>query len=408
VNAAVPDTGPLPVAPPPSVCPGCRRGPLRLLLETSAPIHTSKLLASRRIAEGYPRGPIRLELCEACGLITNTAFDAPRHDYSASYEETQAFSPRFQEYAGQLAATLSRRHGLAGADVLEIGCGRADFLLRLCEVGGCSGTGIDPSFREDALDGPAAERVTVRRAFFSESDVDRPYALIVCRHTLEHVHDVHDFLVRLRSSLDGFPRTTVFFEVPDTTRILRETAFWDMYYEHCTYFTPGSMARAFRAAGFRPITLELGFDDQYILLTAVPSDRPSSAPPLPLEESAAEIVSLAGRFVDDLEATRAYWTHRLQQRRANGETSVLWGAGSKGVGFLSTLGLSDEVAGVVDVNPAKHGMFMPGSGHEIIPPSRLRELQPGLVIVMNPAYTEEIRRDIEQLGVSAEVEALMR
>ena len=385
---------------------GSRAPTLRLVLETSAPLHTSKLLDTREAAVGYPRGPIRLELCETCGLITNTAFDAPRHDYSASYEETQAFSPRFQEYARWLATTLAERHDLAGADVLEIGCGRADFLLQLCETARCNGIGVDPSFREDRLQGPAAAGGSVRRAFFSEADVDRGYALVVCRHTLEHVHDVHDFLVRLRSSLASAPGASVVFEVPDTGRILRETAFWDMFYEHVSYFTPGSMARAFRAAGFEPIGLDLGFDDQYILLTAVPADGPGGDDLLPLEESAATVASQADTFVRDLDATRAFWATKLRERRARGETSVVWGAGSKGVGFLSTLGLSDEITCAVDVNPAKHGMFMPGTGHEIVAPERLREVRPGLVVVMNPAYTDEIRRHLEQLGVMATVEAL--
>ena len=44
----------------------------------------------------------------------------------------------------------------------------------------------------------------------------------------------------------------VFFELPDTERVLTEAAFWDIYYEHCSYFTPGSLARLFRRTGFEP------------------------------------------------------------------------------------------------------------------------------------------------------------
>ena len=32
-------------------------------------------------------------------------------------------------------------------------------------------------------------------------------------------------------------------------RVLEEGAFWDIYYEHCSYFTLGSHARLFRRAG---------------------------------------------------------------------------------------------------------------------------------------------------------------
>jgi hypothetical protein len=96
----------------------------------------------------------------------------------------------------------------------------------------------------------------------------------------------------------------------------------------------------------------------------------------------------------------------LSAARDRGETAVIWGAGSKGVGFLSTLGLADEVACAVDVNPAKHGMFMPGTGHEVVAPERLADIRPGIVVVMNPAYVDEIGRDLAQLGVDANVLAL--
>ena len=193
------------------------------------------------------------------------------------------------------------------------------------------------------------------------------------------------------------------FEVPDVGRILRETAFWDVFYEHVTYFTPGSLARAFRAAGLHPTNLELEFDDQYVLLTAVPDDQAIEADTLALEEPVTVTVAEANGFVRD--SRRDSWAGRLRERRGQGERCVIWGAGSKGVGFLSTLELSDEVACAVDVNPAKHGMFMPGTGHEIVAPAQLREVRPSLVVVMNPVYVDEIG-DLEQLGVDATVESV--
>jgi hypothetical protein len=401
----VADAGPRPTRPPAGLCPGCRAPALRYLLETNSPVHTSVLLDTREAAVGYPRGNIRLELCEACGLITNTAFDAPNHDYSSSYAETQAYSPRFQSYALALARTLAERHQIRGEEILEIGPGRADFLLLLCDVAGASGRGVDPSFREERLDGPAAARVQVERSFFQKRHVDRPFALVVCRHTLEHIHDVHTFLQTLAEALAAALDAVVFFEVPDTGRILRETAFWDVYYEHCTYLTPGSMARAFRAAGFRPERIELGFDDQYILLTSTLGD-PGGPEFLPLEEPPEQSVSEAEAFVREFDSVRRHWTDRLRTTRESGRTSVVWGAGSKGVGFLAALAITDEVACVVDINPAKHGKYMPGTGHEIVAPEHLVQTRPDLVVVMNPVYTDEIRDELRRLGVDAAVEAL--
>jgi len=64
--------------------------------------------------------------------------------------------------------------------------------------------------------------------------------------TLEHIADTADFIKMVRGSLQDSPSTDVFFQVPDVLRVLEEEAFWDIYYEHCSYFSIGSLARLFR------------------------------------------------------------------------------------------------------------------------------------------------------------------
>jgi hypothetical protein len=392
-----------PTSPPPGRCPSCRSTRLALVFEQrDVPIHTSTLLASREQATAYPTADLHLVVCRDCGLMTNTAFDAPRHDYSASYEEVQSFSPRFRAYLSELAETVVQRHSLQGRDVFEIGCGRGDFLLEVCALTGAAGYAVDPSFRETSLEGPASDRVTVERAFFTAEHVPAGVAAILCRHTLEHVHDVSTFLCAVRQGVGRAPGAAIVFEVPDTLRVLREAAFWDIFYEHCSYFTMGSLARAFRSAGLAPDRLEGTFDDQYLVVTAH-AGRPGEGAVLPAEEEPGEVVDLALTFTRTVGQAREEWGTRLAAARARGERTVIWGAGSKGVAFLSMLGLADEVAFAVDVNPAKHGMFMPGTGHEIVAPERLAEIRPGIVVVMNPIYADEIRQDLGRLGVDADV-----
>jgi hypothetical protein len=65
------------------------------------------------------------------------------------------------------------------------------------------------------------------------------------------------------------------------------------------------------------------------------------------------------------------------------------------VAFLVVLGLGEEVAAVVDVNPHKHGRWLAGTGHRILGPDDLVAVRPDVVLVMNPIYVDEIRRDLE-------------
>ena len=91
----------------------------------------------------------------------------------------------------------------------------------------------------------------------------------------------------------------------------------------------------------------------------------------PLEESVESLADDVDRFGAVLEATTARWTRELGARRAEGRRAVVWGAGSKGVAFLTTLGIEEEIDVAVDINPFKQGMFMAGTGHEVVAPERL-------------------------------------
>ena len=57
----------------------------------------------------------------------------------------------------------------------------------------------------------------------------------------------------------------------------------------------------------------------------------------------------------------------------------------------------------VDINPAKHGLFLPGTGQQVVAPAGLRDLDIGLVLVMNPVYADEIAGMVAAQGVTAPV-----
>ena len=97
------------------------------------------------------------------------------------------------------------------------------------------------------------------------------------------------------------------------------------------------------------------------------------------------------------------WRRDLQRVRQTGRQAVIWGAGSKGVAFLTTLNIQDEMEYAVDINPYKHGTYMAGTGQEIVGPEFLKRYRPDVIIVMNPIYCDEIQQDLDRMGVTAEL-----
>jgi SAM-dependent methyltransferase len=384
-------------------CPNCGAGGLTDFYEVKdVPIHSCLLLPSRAAALAYPRRDIRLGWCGGCGFVANTIFDPSVHEYSPRYEETQHFSAHFDGFARRLAGQLAERHRLRGKTVLEIGCGKGEFLALLCELGDCRGIGIDPSYVPERNPDRDGGRVTFIQDFYAEKYAHLTADFICCRHTLEHIPATAEFVSLVRRVVGDRRDTVIFFEVPDVTRVLREPAFWDIYYEHCSYFSLGSLARLFRQCGFDVLDVARDFDDQYLVIEARPAGGPAGAggeQPGDLEEMARDVEG----FTRDCPETLARARADLRQMRAQGRRPVLWGSGSKAVAFLTTLGITDEVEVVVDINPFKHGKYLAGSGHPIVAPEFLKDYRPGTVIAMNPVYCREIQRDLDRLGVVADV-----
>jgi SAM-dependent methyltransferase len=392
-----------------AVCSNCGAVGMSVFYELErVPVHSVLLLPTREEALNYPKGDIVLGFCPACGFISNVAFDPNLHEYSSRYEPTQAFSSTFNAFAHRLARRLIDQYDLHGKEIVEIGCGQGEFLTLLCELGGNRGVGFDPAYVDGRGKSPAQNRITFVKDFYSERYADYHGDFFCCQMTLEHIQHTADFVSMVRRSLEDQPNTVIFFQVPDVTRILHELAFWDIYYEHCSYFSLGSLARLFRKCGFDVINLAREYDGQYLTIEARPGDGIGGAflqqddaleQEDDLEDLARDVADFSQNYPHKLDA----WRQDLQRIRQTGRRAVIWGAGSKGVAFLTTLDIRDEIEYAVDLNPHKHGTYMAGTGQEIVAPEFLEEYRPDVVIVMNPIYCDEIQQYLDRMGVIAEL-----
>ncbi len=386
------------------ICPACRSGKMEVFYHLdSVPSNSCILLDTEQNARDYPRGTIELGFCDSCGFISNTRFEQGLTEYSGRYEETQGFSPTFRAFHDRLARDLIERHDLHGKHVVEIGCGKGEFLHMLCAYGENEGLGFDPAYREDREQLIRGKRVEFVQDYFSDVyEVDKT-DFVACKMTLEHIPEVQKFIVSIRESIHGHPDSVVFFQVPEAKRILSECAFEDIYYEHCSYFTPESLSLLFESVGFDVLDTSIEYADQYLTIEArYGTGEPASSAHIDL----AALKDMVATFPARVQAAIERWRDDVTERHMNGQKIVLWGSGSKGVSFLTTLRLQDEIEAVVDINPNRQGYFMAGTGHSIISPEQLREIKPDYVVVMNRVYTDEIRGNLSELGLSPEIGAL--
>ena len=390
----------------PQTCPNCRNGVMTIFFtQQSVPVNSCILMSSVEEAKNYPRGNIELGFCSECGFVSNTTFDPALIEYSARYEETQGFSPTFNTFHEDLAKRVVSRYSLNEKEILEIGCGKGEFLNLVCKLGNNKGVGFDPGYAQGREEIEKNDNVEFIQDFYSDKYSEFKGDFVCCKMTLEHIPNTADFIDQVGHSIDVNRGTVVFFQVPDANRILKDCAFEDIYYEHCSYFHDGSLARLFHNYGLNILSVDTEYDNQYLTIEAkAVSDEEQT--PLPKDDQLDTMAQLAASFDERYRERVGKWQKTLDQYWQEDKKVVVWGSGSKGVAFLSSLESNDRIQYVVDINPYRQNHYMAGFGQKIAAPEFLQDYRPDLVVVMNRIYQQEISESLVNMGLSPQVLAL--
>jgi len=365
------------------------------------PVNSVLLIPDKFEATNISTGDVSLAFCNNCGFIFNAKFNPIVQEYSSRYDPTQGFSSTFNTFHKKLATSIIEKYNLNKKKIIEIGCGKGEFLHLLCEMGDNQGIGFDPAYTEDHDRLKVNKNIKFIRDFYSEKYAYYSADFICCKMTLEHIQDVYGFLNILRNSLDNNQDAIVFFQVPDVERILQEIAFWDIYYEHCSYFSRSSLAMLFNRAGFQVRDVWNDYGNQYLMIEAQISKAKTN--PFNFNNDTDSLMKKIDAFQKNFPIKRDAWKEFIKENHKNSKKIVLWGGGSKGVAFLTTLNIINEIEYVVDINPHRDGTYMAKTGQKIVSPIFLRKYKPDIVIIMNPIYKNEIRNDLKALGLQPEI-----
>ncbi len=388
-------------------CPSCDSDSLYPVLEfLGIPGNSCQLLTSPEKATAVPIGDFVLRVCLGCGLYFNAAYNSALCHYDGNYEETQGYSPSFCQYLSLLVDDLVQRHDLKQKNLLEIGCGKGEFLALLCEHGENSGSGYDPVFCPDRHPNPELKGLQYFQENFTGYKDERAFDAIFTRMTLEHIPGIAEFLAMVRDGLPALQPPLVYTQVPNSALLLDRGLVCDLVYEHCNYFTEHSLTHALVHSGFNVTNTIYSFDSQHLGIEAYPA----SGKKAPKGITTSSVKRQADAFRSRIDAHLERWNKHLREFRDARKSVIIWGSGSKATAFLSMHECGEEILGVIDINPNRHGTYMAGASHRILGPDAL---MPGgamspfdAVIVMNPVYIQEIRVMLENMNLDPEIMTL--
>ena len=292
------------------------------------PVLQNKMFDSELSAQSCPSGDVVLAQNLGTGLVSNIAFDASLLDYDSYYQNEQACSAVFRQHIDEVTKIVERH--CRGKSILEIGCGKGKFLEHLVSLGHHA-FGIDPAYE--------GNNPSIVKAHFGLG-IGLKGDCIVLRHVLEHTQNPLEFLAEIARETHG---RLIYIEVPCFEWICSKRAWFDIFYEHVNYFSLNDFFRFFE------LVFESGhlFGGQYVYVVA---DLASLREP-----RYSEPVEFPSDFFASLEKLVA--TSATQQRRA------IWGAAAKGMMFALYMGRAGaKIECAIDINPAKQGKFLAGSG----------------------------------------------
>lgn len=370
-------------------CPICNSEEIESILNRNCvPVFQNFVVRDKQNAIDMNKGKIELVFCKKCSFVYNRAFDPDLLSYCDEYDNTQTCSPLFNEYVKNLIEYLDKTIDIKNKTIVEVGSGNGEFLKAIVKRGAKAGYGYDPSYvgPETEYDG----KVIFKKNYFDESCTNILADIVICRHVIEHIPNPLTLVKTIRKVLENSPNAVVFFETPCIEWIFRNKIIYDIFYEHCSYFSVNSLKYLFESSGFDINVLEHQFGGQYLWLIATVSSK-------------SDFAILAKNYSNEVKRVKSDWQNRIMKYDSSEKVGI-WGAGAKGVTFLNIIDPNREyIDCVIDLNPNKQGAYIPGTGHPIIDYRDIVDRGLTKIIVMNSNYFKEICNLVTNNNIDVEI-----
>ncbi|MCU1591874.1 MAG: SAM-dependent methyltransferase [Frankiales bacterium] len=386
---------------PSSACRFCAAPLSRVVADLGMQPLSNAFLRREQLNAMEPHYPLTALVCDECMLVQLEAYESPDaifSDYVYFSSYSSSWLDHCRAYVGQVTDALQLG---PASRVVEI-ASNDGYLLQYFVERGIPAHGVEPAANVAEVARSRGIPTTVE--FFGAKVAERlraeqgPADLLLGNNVLAHVPDLNDFVAGLHELLA--PQGTITMEFPHLLQLLTLRQYDTIYHEHFSYFSLLTVRKVFAAHGLRIHDVEeLATHGGSLRIWAVHDD--SSTPTGEAVEALEQRERAAG-----LADPAHYDTFAAEVRRAKrdvldffidaknaGSTVVAYGAAAKGNTLLNYCGLgTDFIDFVVDLNPHKQGLYLPGTHIPVLDPDALRAARPDWVFVL----PWNLRREIEE------------
>ena len=310
--------------------------------------------------------------CSECGLVQ---LSEPPVPYYRDVIRAAAVSEPVKAFKTEQFSRLVEKYGLQGKKVIEIGCGKGEF-LSLWKSSGVQVYGLEHA--ETSVKHCLENGLSVFQGYLDAGEFQLPngpfdaFALLMF---LEHMPDPNASLRGIHNNL--VEDAVGLIEVPNFDMVVRNNVFSEFIADHLLYFTRETLQFTLHLNGFE--ILECGeLRDDYVLSAIVRKRK--SLDLLDFHAAQDSVRQEIETFID----------------RFPPKSVAIWGAGHQALAMISLTGIADKIKYVVDSAPFKQGKFTPASHLPIVSPDTLKLSPVSALIVMAASYSDEVAGIVRQ------------
>jgi hypothetical protein len=353
--------------------------------------------------------PLIIRTCSHCLLTQTEDFASRETFFSESYAYFSSFSTSWVNHAKAYVETMAGHYGLNEQSTMVEIAANDGYLLQFAKERGIRCLGVEPT----ASTAAAARKkgIEIVEEFFGTALARQLVArgwqadLTAANNVLAHVPDINDFVAGFAILLK--PEGVATFEFPHLLNMVRESQFDTAYHEHYSYLSLTAVQRIFAANGLKVFDVETtpwhGGSLRVFAARTDAETRPEQASVASMLDAEWQ-AGMGGRsFYADFQAAaqrvRNDFVSYLIECERKGLKVAAYGAAAKGNTLLNFAGIKpDLIAFVVDKNPAKQGLHLPGSRIPIVNEDRLKAEKPDRVVILPWNIQTEIMNQLSYIS----------
>jgi SAM-dependent methyltransferase len=345
--------------------------------------------------------PLHSYVCDNCWLVQLDEYVPPSVLFNPAYPYFSSYSDSWVQHARRYVEEMVSDYGI-GADSFVVELASNDgYLLQHFVARGIPCLGVEPT--AGTAEAARSREVPTLQEFFGSELAKRlraergPADLVLGNNVLAHVPDLNDFIsgVAILLAEDGFAT----FEFPHLMRLMESNQFDTIYHEHFSYFSLGTVKRAFAGHGLQVFHVqELPTHGGSLRLFVQPAgtgrrERTAAVAALLAAEEAFGLLGMQRyqAFERQVHETKRRLLEFLIAARDQGKRVAGYGAPAKGVTLLNYCGVgTDLVEFTVDRSPSKQGTWMAGTRIPVLAPEAIMERRPDYVLILPWNLRDEI------------------